>query len=442
MQAPVISLSRERGVAVLLSLIILLILTMLGISAFHNSHIQERSAGNMRLQSVAFEAAAAGANNAISFFETYKDMGPDELCGTLDHAGWANPTEWVDMGSVGDATLKQRMYCLADAYPVEGECDVSDPNYPNCRPARSQLFVLSRGEVTSGGEVVAQREVEIRLDIGGNGGGVGSGCGALCFPGCNPGTYNFPNSNSFQVDGNGGPAITGGCPDMAGGIIDGIRNNRIGNYIGGITDSTPGAPWDSPTALEDFREHIASFTQSAQAAGECMTYCYQASSAYEFGNPVFGTVANPQVTYIGGNAYMGGNVSGAGILFVNGNLAWNGTPNFKGLIVTLGGTFTIDGGGLGGDHAGSVVILNQPGDGTGNYGPSNFENTGGGTALYRFDCDVLWAAWEVLDATGRAMWNPDCSTAPPSPYEAGPSDLIIASWRENIGWREEFFGSN
>lgn len=442
MQAPSVSLSRERGVAVLLSLIILLILTMLGISAFHNSHIQERSAGNMRLQSVAFEAAAAGANNAINFFADNKGTSPDALCGTLDHVGWESPTAWVDMGMVGEARLKQRMYCLADEYPIEGVCE---EEALDCRPARSQLFVLSRGEVTSGqGDaevVVAQRDVEIRLDIGG-GGGLGDGCGALCFPGCNPGDYNFPNSNAFQVDGNGGPAITGACQDMADEILDGIKNNRIGNYIGGIANAAPGAPWDTPALVEQFRSHVASITQAAQAAGGCQTYCYQAGSAYEFGNPAFGTVGNPQITYINGDAYMGGNVSGAGIMFVNGDLAWNGTPNFKGLIVTLGGTFTIDGGGTGGDHAGSVVILNQPGNGVGNFGASNFDNTGGGTALYRFDCDVLWAAWEELDAAGRAMWSPDCNTAPGSPYAAGPSELIIASWRENIGWREDFFGSD
>jgi hypothetical protein len=430
----------ERGVALLLSLIILLVLTMLGVSAFHNSHIQERSAGNMRLQSVAFEAAAAGASNSINFFDANRELGPDQLCGSLGHEGWDAPTAWVSANAVGEATLKQRMYCLADEYPtVEDEDDTCEEDDVECRPARSQLFVLSRGEVFSGGNLVAQRDVEIRLDIGG-GGGVGEGCGALCFPSCNPGTFDFGNSNAFQVDGNGGPAITGACPDMTTAIRNGIRDNRIGNYIGGVDTTSPDAPWDDPDTVEDFRSTVEAKAMADNGSGTCMTYCYNASTAYHFGNPAFGTPADPQVTYIAGNAYFGGNVTGAGIMFVNGNLHWNGTPKFEGLIVTLGGTFTVSGGGLGGDHAGSVVILNASGNGT--FGNSNLYNTGGGTALYRFDCGALWAAWETLDADGQALWSPNCEVGPASPYGAGPGELIVASWRENIGWREHFFGSD
>ncbi len=426
------NLSNQQGVAMLLSLLTLLMLTMLGVSSFHNSHLQERSAGNMRLQTVAFEAAAAGANNAINFYDSHKGSAPDELCGTLNHDGWDNPTGWIDMGSVGEASLKQRMYCLADEYPdAEGG-----------RPLRSQLFVLSRGAVTAGGNVVSQRDIEVRLAVG-DIGAAGDGCGAICFPSCNPGVFDFPNSNSFEVDGNGGPAITGGCDAMTDEIREGIRDNRIGNYIGGVITTAPGAPWASPVTVEDFRANVEAAAQEAQIGGVCQGFCYSASSVIDNGNTVFGTVGYPQITYIHGNASFGGNISGAGIMFVNGALSWNGTPNFKGLIVTLGGSFTIDGGGTGGDHAGSVVVINTEGeDVVLDFGESSFYNNGGGTALYEFNCDALWAAHALLDAAGQVMWSPECETGPGSPHEAGPGELIIASWRENIGWREEFFGSN
>jgi hypothetical protein len=156
----------------------------------------------------------------------------------------------------------------------------------------------------------------------------------------------------------------------------------------------------------------------------------------------FGTVAQPQITYIEGNASFGGSISGAGIMFVKGTLTWNGTPNFKGLIVTLGGTFTTGGGGIGGDNGGSLVILNQPLGGTGDFGQTNFSTTGGGNAIFKFNCDALWAAHALLDEQGQNQWSPECDVGPQSPFEAGPSELIIASWRENIGWREDFFGSS
>lgn len=442
-----IQLHRQKGVALFLSLIMLLVLAVLGISSFQNSHIQERSASNARSQSVAFEAAAAGAANAINFFDAYKDNGADQDCGTAEHPGWDDATDWVedtslDMGE--GVSLKQRMYCLADEYPTEDDCDPDDDSVV-CRPARSQLFVLSRGEVTAGSGddavVVARRDVEVRLDLG-SVGAAGDGCGAICFPTCNPGTFDFPSSNAFRVDGNGGPAITGGCDAMTDAIDDGIRDDRIGRYYGGLATTTPGAPWNSPLSVEAFRANIAAAALLANTLGGCQTFCHTLGNVSMSGNSRFGTVADPQITYIHGNASFGGNISGAGIMFVNGTLSWNGTPNFQGLIVTLGGSFSIAGGGRGGDHGGSVVILNQPLLGIGDFGSSSFRNNGGGNALYKFDCGALWAAHGLLDASGQGMWSPECDTGPASPYVAGPEELIIASWRENIGWREDFFGSD
>jgi len=421
--------SHERGVALFLGLIMLLVLTVLGISSFQNSHMQERSAGNARLQSVAFEAAAAGATNAINFFNSQTETAPDQLCGSLGHVGWENPTDWVGQGSIGEATLRQRMYCLADEYP----------DADGGRPTRSQLFVLSRGEVSTGGQVVAQRDIEVRLDVGAVG-TPGDGCGAICFPSCTPGGMNFPTSNAFQVDGNGGFAITGGCDAMTQAIDDAIRDNRIGNYDGGLGTTGPGSPWDTPANAELFRLNVLAAAQAAQAAGTCQTWCYSAGNVNMSGSNDFGTVADPQITYIQGDASFGGNISGAGIMFVNGSLSWNGTPDFQGLIVTLGGSFTIDGGGDGGDHGGSVVILNHPDGGVGEFGESYFNNNGGGNALYQYDCAALQAAQALMDEAGQGLWSPECSDAG-SIWDESPTTTIIASWRENIGWREEFFGS-
>ncbi|MDX1555365.1 MAG: pilus assembly PilX N-terminal domain-containing protein [Xanthomonadales bacterium] len=424
----------QRGVALFLALIMLLILTVLGVASFHNSHIQERSAGNARLQSLAFEAAAAGASDAINFFDANRDMAPDALCGSLGHEGWADATDWVDMGSFGDATLRQRMYCLADEYPDE----------EGGRPARSQFFVLSRGEITSGGEVVALRDVEVRLDLG-RLGTPGDGCGAICFPGCLPGELDFPNSNAFIVDGGvgGGPAVTYNeeCPAMGTAIDDAIRDNRIGNYHGGVEPTTPGAPWSDPVLVEEFRQHIE---QASMTAGACASPTCFPGDLTDMGNTAYGSLASPQITYVHGNASFGGDISGAGIMFIYGTLAWNGTPNFQGLIVSLGGMYTIDGGGTGGNHAGSVVILNAPGgDPVAPFGEAGFDNTGGGTAEYNFDCGALWMAHSLLDpSTGGSMWSPECDTGPGTIWEATPTEMIIASWRENIGWRENFFGSD
>ncbi len=51
--------SQERGTVLIVALIMLLLLTMLGVSAMRGTTMEERMAGNMRDQSVAFQAAEA-----------------------------------------------------------------------------------------------------------------------------------------------------------------------------------------------------------------------------------------------------------------------------------------------------------------------------------------------------------------------------------------------
>ena len=142
---------------------------------------------------------------------------------------------------------------------------------------------------------------------------------------------------------------------------------------------------------------------------------------------------------------MSGSVTGEGILVVNGNVRWNGTPGFKGLIVVLGGSFDVRGGGAGGiPQGGSIVFLNATNpvpdeDGQLTFGPTTVDFSGGGTADYVYDCDALWAAYDLLPA-GQTVWAPNCDRAqsgPPNPFWAGPTELTIVSWRENIGWRED-----
>ena len=151
----------QTGVALIVALLLLFVMTLLGVASFSNTHVQERSANNIRLQSLAFEAASAGASNAINFFLENPTIGADQACGALGHLGWG-PSAWIPMGTVGGATLEQRTYCIADAYP----CTTDDAIDCGVRPPRSQLFVHSRGSVVADGVTVSTRDVEVRIDIG------------------------------------------------------------------------------------------------------------------------------------------------------------------------------------------------------------------------------------------------------------------------------------
>lgn len=62
---------RERGAALMVSLILLLILTLLGLSSVQNTTLQERMAGNYRSSVVAFEAAESALREGETGVDGY-----------------------------------------------------------------------------------------------------------------------------------------------------------------------------------------------------------------------------------------------------------------------------------------------------------------------------------------------------------------------------------
>ena len=51
---------RERGAALVVALVLLLLMTVLGVSAIRTTTLQERMAGNLRDSNLAFQSAEAG----------------------------------------------------------------------------------------------------------------------------------------------------------------------------------------------------------------------------------------------------------------------------------------------------------------------------------------------------------------------------------------------
>jgi len=62
-----ILMSRQRGAVLLFSLIILLLLTVIGVTAMQTTTLQERMSGNFRDRQVAFQGAEAGLMGAERF---------------------------------------------------------------------------------------------------------------------------------------------------------------------------------------------------------------------------------------------------------------------------------------------------------------------------------------------------------------------------------------
>lgn len=68
-------LRKQQGAVLAVALIFLLILTLLGVSSMKSTLLEEKMAGNMRDQSLAFQAAEAALRDGEAFIETLASTG-------------------------------------------------------------------------------------------------------------------------------------------------------------------------------------------------------------------------------------------------------------------------------------------------------------------------------------------------------------------------------
>ncbi|MEE8428744.1 MAG: PilX N-terminal domain-containing pilus assembly protein [Gammaproteobacteria bacterium] len=77
------SRSRQRGVVLVVSLMILLVMTVIGITATQSSSLEERMAGNARDHNLAFQAAESAIRDAENFLDGIVSTAPFNGTGGL-----------------------------------------------------------------------------------------------------------------------------------------------------------------------------------------------------------------------------------------------------------------------------------------------------------------------------------------------------------------------
>lgn len=323
-----IQIRNQTGVALVFALLLLIVMTIIGLSAMSGSSMQERMAGNVNLQSVAFEASSAGISQALDFgVRERNEQGGCERGG--DNVPWFgdfndfDPVQLTPMSSaVHDLTIEYRL--RADCREDEDALEDADGNVP------VQWFVVSEGSVWSGAERLAIREIEVRLDDFRS-----DGLAGLRIEGEADITFNAANSDSFTMDGRGGPAISAKTADNAGHISDQIGSDRLVNYTGGVGVSPYPPPFNDSAEMAHFAKRIKGWMRwENRPSNECGG---QPLNHYSGDLSLAGNQSVNGITYVEGDASFGGNASGSGLLIVEGNLASNGTPDFEGLIIVLGG---------------------------------------------------------------------------------------------------------
>lgn len=353
---------------------------------------EQQMAGNEYRSFQALNAAEAGLGYVQSIFVSYDVdnldcgphfLGPDNNRGSfqivrIDGQACSDFEAPSDVAAIGYVTLD---------IEVEGRSDDGSA----IRQLSQSVFLMDFGEGASEGSLAP---LNFAGDV----------------------DFEAPNSNSFRVDGSGGPAISLQDAANRDAVINAIAEvGRADNYDGPISDGGFGEPWDNPNMLNDFVSAI------------------EAEANIISGNHSLGGGDGPMegVNVVEGDMDFDGNASGKGILVVKGGLTTSGTPKFDGLIIVLGGSYTVTGGGQGGLE-GSMFVSNLiENNGNYEYGETTFQSSGGGNADFNYNFSALNEARDLLSQQARDLWYLEDPAGPSGPniYGAGIQTGIIAgSW--------------
>ncbi|MDI5983513.1 pilus assembly PilX N-terminal domain-containing protein [Halomonas sp. M4R5S39] len=373
---------RQRGSALIVSLVLVTAALMVGVSGMQSAQIEESASGNRRAAASAYMAA---------------EYGGDEALNTVSFASLGNGTCTSGSGNVGNTQA------------------VVSYSYDACKSSGGGIATINaQGSV---GGVVREVVIEYILSSG--------------FLGLSPinlptplSAFNAANSNAFVVEGqissggDGGhlPAIStaGNRDDVLAEIGD-----REDNYSGGISDSISESILQDPVAFESFITEVKSV---ADGSGRT----FSASSDVDtYGTTTLDGSPDAKLTYIDGDFTVSGNWSGRGLLVVNGDFDVSGTPYFEGLVIVLGNNYSLSGGGDGGINGAMIAAPIDSSASTLVYDSANVTVSGGGNADYAYDGEALDDAFELLSGTSaETMWNTQNVSTHSSYY--------VSSWREVV----------
>jgi hypothetical protein len=203
------------------------------------------------------------------------------------------------------------------------------------------------------------------------------------------GTATYPPQNGTVCPPHGNEPAIGTYDIPSAALVNStIPADRAGSYTGSPTGVANVGTALGAGGMNTVQGLTALVTQVAAAALPANTY----TSATGLTNP--GTVGNPVINVVTGNLDIT-NLTGAGILLVEGTASFSGRPNYDGIILIIGnGTINMSGGGNG-VIDGAMLVANLY-DSTGHLIPSgapgapvmNFSGNGNMTIQY----DSCWVA--------------------------------------------------
>lgn len=364
--------TKQEGSVLVVALLLLGVLTVLVVASMSGTLMQERMAGNVNLQTLAFEAASAGVAESARFADP-ATWSENEAC-RRGEPGWKE--DWSAFEPLPDvategATVayRQRIGC----FEAEGNDDAWGEG-----GAPMQLLVLNQGVVCSGNalsgcetkaNLLSVREIEVRverfggkadcmvevgeIELGGCGKGVGGGKCAIQMP--------TSQEGDIRID----ATEVGGCPirtSDGGSANEMLRILEHGNDLTGYYQPQPAVRaettnefWQDPVKIAravnaikvgvlENRDGAPEFSQCAGDFNLDRTDC-----------------PTEAITYVAGDLTLGGGCRSQGVVFVEGQIEFNGNVGYEGDIIGLGGHLDVNGMG-GAASTGLLRLVNLEGD--------------------------------------------------------------------------------
>ncbi|CAG4971127.1 pilus assembly PilX family protein [Novilysobacter luteus] len=154
---------QERGAALIVVLILLLVMTLLGLASLRGTLMEERMSANMYDRSIGFQAAEAALREAetrllqpgtLAAFPTLADTCNQGLCATPvpaenkpERADDPNFNGWVDATQVSVlGGTPQYFVEYMDEAPGWPLCDREIPRHPSCMRPRYRITARSTAE--------------------------------------------------------------------------------------------------------------------------------------------------------------------------------------------------------------------------------------------------------------------------------------------------------
>lgn len=413
--------SHQRGSVLIVSLLLLLVITIVGVSGILNTMSNERLASNQRQVTEAFMAAESGLVNAKQWLDSNRIMwGKHEesmvalstLYTTTDSGArwWIESLEYLSglnniakLTSCGTVAASGVERCVAFSYlQAKGAANLAALNLIG----KNILFK----DPASGA---------IRF-IGEEGG---------------PAIAINTDASSVQLSDLIDALNEIARKEEAGIALTGIEKKLKQVYAngGGIERVDFGDPFGDANKLSEFVDSVKSDYCGCKTT---KTFCagYSADPVVHtvaFCNKTgdlpndLGVIGNEKLVYVESppgetlTISFQGNKKGAGIMVVKGNVLFSGTPRYDGLLIVVGDSFAVSGGGNGGINGALAVtnfvdsrdsdgnlIVDDSGKAVKEFGDTSASFDGGGTSEYFYNEDRLELVRDkLLSASTKDLWK-------------------------------------